>query len=98
MTSQSCSEAAVPNLAEPLEIKNIFSGNLYKLSPVSHEFLQLRDSCYINMKHTLFRYSAAQQHQAGVWCRCAGNLSDPVLPGKTGIGKFCLTGMSCIPP
>lgn len=42
VTSQSRSEGAVSNLAEPLEIQNTFSGNLYKQSPVSHGFLQVR--------------------------------------------------------
>ena len=63
MSLQRCCEAAVSSLAEPLRLSHILSGNLHLLSPLSRGVSVGQGlCCYINMKCTLFRSSAALWH------------------------------------
>lgn len=68
MTSRICCEAAVSNLAEPLGISNISVEIYTNALQFLMEFLQVKDSSYINIKHTLFRnccHVAQQESDAG---------------------------------
>lgn len=73
MTSQICREAAVSNSAEPLGISNISVEIYTNALQFLMEFLQVKDSFYINIKRTLFRNCCRVAQQESD----AGNLSGP---------------------